>query len=434
MLYLIRIKRRYVLGSISVILLFSTTAIGQTPTGLLMMKDTSRYNSSSMLMLEGSGLIGSNVLDINFFEKSIYGGRLENDHLDRLSSKLKIQNRSGFGATAGLDYFNFTDTLFGNPNKGLRVGVHSNYHASLSYGKDVFKLIYRGNNAYRGDTVELGPLVGEYQAWQKFSVGIFNKKTLSSISLSLVAGDQYESLILNDASLYTSMQGDSLALGYSGEYVSSDTLKNGWANGSGLGLAIDLDYNLPLVDGKGVISIALRDIGFVAWNKQTRNIDFDSTTTWTGLQVNDLFDLNTDSLDLPNLTDSIHRTSTRKSFVAALPMSIHLRYVHSFSSKGFYDVGLSIWPNRAALPLLSAGANYIIAEKLITTLRGSFGGYGSWGAGAELQYLPNNNWLIRVGSGNLVGYLSDEAHSRDLYFTFCKFFPYSKKGMMDDGL
>lgn len=404
----------------------------QTPTGLLMMKDTSRYSSSAMLMLEGAGVIGSNVLDINFFDKSIFGGHLENNHLNRLSGNMKNQNRAGFGATGGIDYFNFTDTLMGNPNRGLRIGVHSNYHASLSFGKDVFKLIYRGNSSFKGDTVELGPLAAQYQAWQKFSVGVFNKKTLSSISLSLVAGDQYESLILNDANLFTSMQGDSLSLGYRGEYVSSDTTKNGWANGSGLGLALDLDYNLPLVDGKGVISIALRDIGFVAWNKQTRQMDFDSTTTWTGIQINDLFDLKTDSLDLPNLTDSIHRKSTRKSQVAALPMSIHLRYAHYFSTKGFYDVALSIWPNRAALPLVSAGINYIISEKVIASARGSYGGYGAWGAGAEIQYLPNNNWMFRVGTGNLIGYLNDQAHSRDLYFTFCKFFPYAKKVMNDE--
>lgn len=404
----------------------------QTPSALLMLGDTTRYNSTAMLMLEGNGVIGSNVLDIQFFDKSIFGGHLADEHLDRLSGNLKSLNRAGFGATAGLSYFNFTDTLFGNANRGLKVGVHSNYHASLSYGRDVFKLIYRGNNSFRGDSVELGPLSGNYQSWQKFSIGVFNKKTLSSVSLSLVAGDNYQSLILDDANLFTSMQGDSLALGYRGEYLSSDTIKSGWANGSGLGLAVDIDYNLPLADGKGVISVALRDFGFVAWNKQTRHMQFDSTTTWTGLQVNDLFDLDTDSLDLPNLTDSIHRTVKRKSFVAALPMSIHLRYAHYFSKKGYYDFALSIWPNRAALPMLSAGVNYIFTDKLVASARGSFGGYGTWGAGAELQYLPNSNWLIRMGTGNLVGFVSEKANSRDVYFSLCKFFPYKKRMMSDE--
>lgn len=405
---------------------------GQTPTAFLMTGDTSRYNASSLLMIEGNGSIGSNVLDVNFFRKSLFGGHLENSHLNQLSEKSRNLNRAGFYATGGLDYYNFTDSLFGNPDRGLKIGVHSAYHASMSYSKDLFNLIYRGNALYRGDSVQLDPLSAEYQAWQKFSVGIFNKKTLSSVSIGLVAGDNYQSLIVNDANLFTSMSGDSLALNYRGEYISSDTTKKGWANGSGLGLAVDLDYNLPIADGKGMISVALRDIGFIGWNNRTRHIAFDSTTIWTGVAVNDVFELDSDSIDFPNLTDSIHRKVSHKSYVAMLPMSIFLRYAHYFSAKGFYDISLNIWPNRAALPQASAGISYMMKPNIILTGRASFGGYGTWGVGGEIQYFPRNSWLFRLGCANVPGYISDKSVSRDLYFSVARFFKPRPKSLISE--
>jgi hypothetical protein len=66
-----------------------------------------------------------------------------------------------------------------------------------------------------------------------------------------------------------------------------------------LGAAIDVEYNLPLADHQGVISIAVYDAGFIVWNRMSEHFEFDSLTTWKGVNVNDVFSLTDDSLGIP---------------------------------------------------------------------------------------------------------------------------------------
>lgn len=394
----------------------------QTPTLLLFTPDSSYRQSSSMIQLRGAGLLGANSLDNQFFNKSFFGGHLEDQHLNKLNDKMKSQNRAGMFANAGIDFYNFRDTLFRKRQWGIRAGASTNYHANMSYSKELFQTIYRGNKSFVGDTAQLGPLAANFQAWQKFSVGIFNKQNWSSVSLSLVAGQQYHSLIVSQADLYTSSLGDSLSLSYTGDYLRSDSTRNGFANGSGLGLALDFDFNLPLQDHKGVISISVQDIGFVAWNKRSQRFSFDSLTTWTGIEANNIFKLNTDTLDLPNLKDTLNYSRRNTAFTAPLPASIHLRYSRFFSEKNFYEAGITIWPNRAAVPLIYAGMSHFIGANFLLSERISYGGYGKFGVGIEAQWMPKGTWFLRAGTNHIEGFVSKNTYSTSAYFGISKFF------------
>ena len=412
---------RHFLISISLVVI-CCGALAQTPTMLLLSADSSFKTSDALVQFSGAGMVGSNSLDNLFLKKSVFGGHLENDHLDRIASKLKDQNRAGFLLTSGLDFYNFRDTLFNHPQWGIHVGISTTYSAALSFSRDLYKTIYRGNAQFAGDTAQLGPLAAQYQSYQKFGVGIFNKHTLSGVTLSLVAGENYQSLILSEAGMYTSPLGDSLALNYAGDYMRSDTTKRGFANGSGIGLALDFNVNIPLVDHRGVISIAVNDVGFVAWNQLSEHYTFDSLTTWTGLQVNDVFELATDTLDLPGLKDSLHYQVRKKSFFAPLPASIHVRFSRFFSANSFYEAGLSIWPNRAAVPVIYGSLNHFLGTHFMVSERVTFGGYSRGGVGAEIQWMPRGSWLLRVGSNHLEGFVMDKAHGMDGYFTLAKTF------------
>ncbi len=406
-----------------ILLLLKQAAYAQlTPTILLLSPDSGYKQSQSIALLQGHGLIGSNNMDISFLKKNIYGGLISNNTIDQMADDATAINRAGFLANGTIDFYSFSDSMLGKPYLGLRIGVSSNYHASLGYSRNLFKTIYQGNAQFAGSKTQLAPLAATYQAWQKFSVGLFNKSTLTSVSLALVAGQQYNSLLVQDARMQTSALGDTLSLSYIGDYIQSDTLKRGWANGSGLGLCIDADYNLPIADNQGVISISLRDFGFVAWNKQTEHYNFDSLTTWTGVEVNSAFDLNTDSLDLPHIRDSIKYTVTNKTFVAPLPLSLHVRFSKFFTATDYYEIGVSIWPNRAAIPLVYAGMNHFIGKHFIFSEKLSYGGYGTWGIGAEMQYMPCGSWILKLGTNHLGGFTMGSAHSRDVAFTVGKVF------------
>jgi hypothetical protein len=423
---MIRLTRRMLFNGIclsfaAVIFLSVSVCNAQTSTILLMKDDSSYQNMHSLVDLSSRGYIGANSLDLLFIKKSIFGGKLEDRHLDNIQEESHNTNRAGFLMNGGIDFYNFKDTLLHDPKLGMKISLSTNYHGSLSYTRDLFGLIYRGNSKSKGDTMSPGPLSAQFQSWQKFGVGIFNKKTYTSVSVSLVAGQAFQSLLVRNSNLYTSAVGDSLSLTYGGDYLQSDSAKSGIANGSGLGLCFDFDYNLPLEGNKGFISLSVRDIGFVFWNKQSKQTTFNSSTNFTGIEVNDLFELDTDSINFSNLQDSLKYTTTRKAFAAPLPASISMRLCRKFSDNDFYEAGLTIWPNKAAIPFIYAGLSHFVKPNLIFSERLSFGGYGRWGIGAEVQWMPKGNWVLKAGTYNLGGFTMDSSHSRDIYFTIAKF-------------
>jgi hypothetical protein len=405
----------------AILLVVFCVCSAQTPTILLINSDSNYYKTHSLVDLSSRGYLGANSLDLLFVKKSVFGGKLEDRHLDHIDEQSHNTNRAGFLMNGGIDFYNFKDTLLRDPKLGMKISISTNYHGSISYTKDLFSLIYRGNSQFKGDTISPGPLSAQYQAWQKFGVGIFNKKTYTSFSISLVAGQSFQSLIVRNSNLYTSPVGDSLSLTYGGDYFRSDSGKKGMANGSGLGLCFDFDYNLPLEGNKGFISLSVRDIGFVYWNKQSKQVTFNSSNNFTGIEINDLFQLNTDSINFPNLTDSLRYITSQKAFAAPLPASISMRLCRKFSEQDFYEAGLTIWPNKAAIPFIYAGVSHFVRHNLIFSERLSFGGYGRWGLGAEVQWMPKGNWILKAGTYNLGGFTMASSHSRDIYFTLAKF-------------
>lgn len=410
------------LAALTVIILLSKAINAQTPTLLLFNPDTSYRQSSSMIQLYGQGIIGSNVLDNRFIKKSFLGGHLEDNHLQGLAEKMNVQNRAGMMANGGIDLFNFSDTLFANTDWGLRAGFSTQYHGGISFSQDAFKTVYVGNKSLAGHIADLGPLVLNYQAWQKFGAGIFNKKNWSSATLSLVAGQQYQSLIANNVKMYTSESGDSLSLSYAGDYYRSDTLRKGFANGSGLGLALDFNYNIPLADGKSIMSFAVYDIGFIAWNKNSQQFTYESTTSWTGLAVNSVFQLDNDSLRFPNLRDTLDYTKKTKGFTAALPTSVHVRYAKQFHEKHLYEVGVSIWATRAAVPAIYIGVSQFLCNNFILRERISYGGFGKFGFGVDAQWMPKSSWYLSAGTSNLDGLFTSKTHGMSAHITLAKFF------------
>lgn len=410
------------LCALMLLFVISERICAQTPIMLLLSPDSAYKQQDGLFMLHADGAVGSNVLDNHFLKKSFFGGHIERNHIARLKDDMNDQNRAGFVLNAGLDVLNFRDTMFNHPNWGLRVGLSTNYHASISFGQDLFSLIYQGNNHFRNDTANLGPLYYQFQSWQKIGLGFFNKSTLSSLSLSLVEGQSYQSLMLSDAGLYTSGQGDSLALFYQGDYWRSDTTKTGPMNGSGMGAAVDLEYNIPLADNQGVISIAVYDAGFMVWNRMSEHFEFDSLTTWKGVNANDIFTLAGDSLDLPQLTDTLEYTVKKSAYIAPLPVSIHMRYVRHFGRGNFYEAGLSMWPNKASVPRVHAGLTHFIHQNLYVSERITYGGYSRFGLGAEISWMPCGTWLFRLGTNHIGGFTSGRAYGRDVYFTLAKSF------------
>jgi len=413
--------RKLLLGS-GIMLMFLIDLNGQLPSLLLLSDDSLHRKSNAMVLASADGRLGSNAVDIRFMKKLLLGGHIESQEINDLAESMGNQNRAGYQASGEVSFFNFRDTLFVNPIWGLKATVGTNYQGAASFSPKLFSSIFQGNAPLAGDTLELGPCSLQTQAWQKFGMGIFNKRTLSGITVSLVEGQSFQSLILQQADMYTSLAGDTVLFAPGGDYWRSDTTRRGWANGSGIGVALDLDYNLPLQNDMGIISVAVRDLGFVKWNSSSEQYALNHQAVWTGLDVNPWLQNHDDTLSKPNAEDSVVTKRRQGAFVAPLPLGVHLRYMKRFGKNNYYEAGWSIWPNRAAVPQLYAGVSHSFSNHLMVSGRLSLGGYARWGMGAEVQWMPCGTWIFRAGTNAMGGLVFAAAHGRDGYVSIGRSF------------
>jgi len=397
-------------------------AKAQTPSLLLLSTDTAWNRKGMMILAEGDAGISTNALNIDFLQKSILGGHLERDELKDLYDRLPTRSKIGYAAHSDVTFMNFADTLFGNPNLGIRANLSLNYEGFCGFHPRAFGLVYLGNGEFNPGRVDLGEFIYRNQAWQKIGFGLFNKSTLTGFTLSLVAGQSFQSLTLNEAQFYTSPAGDSLTLSVDGSYMRSDANRRGLANGSGLGACLDFDWNVTLADKSALMSFSARNLGFVVWNRKTETRALISDFQWNGLDVTNWLSGATDTLQLPSWVDTVQAPGTRKETFKLLPASFYFRYMKRITKSSYVESGFSYFPNRVALPMAYAGLTHMLNAQFSLGERISYGGYGNFAVGVEIQWLSRNSWFVRAGSPQLEGWLLPSARGRNVFINVGKSF------------
>jgi hypothetical protein len=221
---------------------------------------------------------------------------------------------------------------------------------------------------------------------------------------------------IDRAKMYTSESGEQIELEYTGEYFRADTSKSGFGQGKGLGLCIDGDFNLPLENNKGIVSLSVRNLGFVKWSSLTDNYSVDSSFVWTGVNVDDVIALSEDGLVMPSLQDTLGIVGEKREKVLALPTSFHFRMLRKLNGKKSYEAGLMVMPSRTSLPFIYGGFNHYVAPGLLLTERVTFGGFGNLNIGLEAQWLLNNRLYFRLGTNQLFGFLSPNSRGMNGFF------------------
>jgi hypothetical protein len=394
----------------------------QVPSSLLLMSDTTWRSKNMMAFVGGDAGIASNAVDVFFLEKSILGGHIHREYVDALLEDMPNRSRAGYSANAQLELLNFRDTLLGRPNLGFKAAFSTNYHGYASFQPTAFETVFTGNSGARAQTQELGPLNAQSQSWQKVGFGLFNKNTLSGLTLSLVEGQSYRNLQAESALLYTSAMADTLRLDVVGSYNRSDTTRKGWANGSGVGACIDFDYNVLLDNGKRIVSFSARNLGFVVWNQASEAYTINSSTDWLGLDVSNWLNGNTDSLSMPEWSDSLKVSRNQSSMLKPLPATFHMRYLHKWKENRYWETGFVYTPNQAAVPMVYLGLTHHLGRNLWLSERVHYGGYGAFSVGAEVQWMSAKSWFIRAGTSQLDGWLLSVAGGRNAYLNLGKNF------------
>ena len=224
--------------------------------------------------------------------------------------------------------------------------------------------------------------------YQKLSAGVFHKRNFSFVQLSAVNGMSYQSVHIDEASLYTSEFADTLLLNYQGSFTRSDTANLGFGGSNGRGFAIDAAYSVPFEDGGGYMVIGVEDLGQIWWSDETLTSSADSSFLWTGVDFGEITSETTFSF--PTLEDSLYHTQNKGPKQTWLPARVYASVMRKVNGNDFWFATANIRPDGHQLPQFSGGYGYFANPQTLWTFSVQAGGYGRMavGAGVEKKWGP----------------------------------------------
>jgi hypothetical protein len=383
--------------------------------------DSTFHTQSSFLRFNANAGYRSNALDNAFMQKMVLGGTVGRDTKSNIGGRLKPINRTGGRGMIDFSYYNFSDSLLGNPNFGFLASAGSYVDIYAAFPGDFYRTLFEGNSQFAGQTVDYSDLQSAYVAYQKVGVGIFDKNNFSELRLSYVIGQDFFRASTTEASLYTSILGDSLLLRYNGDFSRSDTSFSGFGVGNGAGFALDLKFNFPLQNDEGLIRFSLNDIGGIFWNEKSLDYRADSELLYQGILIDDLFDEEFSNIGVPNLEDTLVYEIAQKAKFTWLPSSFGMNLLKRTPTNDYWELGIRVKPDRANLPLIHGAYHYCMDKNTIVAVTGAWGGYGNLRVGASFEKVWNN-WYFNLASTDLPGLILENLRGKDVYFTLGKFF------------
>ena len=261
--------------------------------------------------------------------------------MGNLFSKLKKQNYVGFGTGISLFSINIAKN-----NVSCGFSITDKMSFQFSYPGDLFNLLWYGNGAYLGKTLEIGnfginaswyreyALHGTY-AYKKWTFGfspkiLFGKTNINTQETSVK--------LYTDPNFYNLTATANINVQTSGIPDTTDT-KNGFLNGSNQvlsyvfnnqnrGLAMDLGAKYDISD-KLNVSAGINDLGYIKWKSTVHNYKSGpSSFVFDGLHADTYFQGDSSAISSQTLTDSISKlvkfSKNSNAYTTYLPYSFFM--------------------------------------------------------------------------------------------------------------
>jgi hypothetical protein len=357
---------------------------------------------------------GSSVMNNEFLNKLLFGGRIENEHKEKSYQNLSNNNRFG----GDLNYhFNVEipfDTLFKKPNISLVIGVENIEHIDAGFTSDLFKFTFDGNKQFAGESIDIGGTHYSQYKFQKLNVGFINYKYFENklakegIIFSLIKGEEHEEIVIPRGSIFTEQLGKEIDIDINYNYHSSDTANKGLTAFNGFGVSANLFTEIFLTNGDKVY-LGLEDLGFIYWNNHSLDIRSDSTFHYEGIWVDDIFDLNDSLLSYISKDSIINRISTinqKGNYSIALPAAVNISYNKVVNDKWKINIGVYHKILSNYMPLIFSNYYYYFNKKTVIKAHISYGGYGKLNTGVAIAKSFNKYFDIFIGTNNIEAFIA----------------------------
>ena len=348
--------------------------------------------SDQSIEITGTGFINSNTIN-NDFISAIYNGRFIDSIMKlQASDKLLTSNRLGGAAKLGLTYS--YHSLEGNHKPIFYFSFFDRTHLDMKFSDDLFYTLFYGNKMFSGNTSYLGNFSLNFLRYQQFAFGWDWKGDYShgsyGFACSLLSGEQNIFIKAPTADLFTADDGTYMDFLLDMQVQQSDTSQKKFFSQNGSGLSTDFYYEMPYEFWKrhGRITFEVKDLGFIRWNSNSMQYNVDSSYHYDGIDVSDIFNIDSNSTQFTVNSVIDKNTSFKKgAYTTKIPCTFDVHTKSYYGTKVAIEKGIVWWFNTSAKAYYYAKLHFIVGRKTKTDFAYTigYGGYGRFNAGLEAK-------------------------------------------------
>lgn len=340
--------------------------------------------------------LNSTVFTNRFFYRLLDGNHIADRDLDRMKNRAGFYNNLGF--TFDVDaYAAFKpDSLFKNSNASTTffVKISDRQLANARFSNQMAQFALKGNQSFAGKKANFNNFDLEFSRFQQFQVGsIFQLDSLNSagISLSFLNGEQNQQIKTDDFDVFTEWDGNSITAEGSLTIQQSDTDNVKFLANNGWGFSTDFFYEMVLKtteNSKQSIRFEATDLGFIQWNQQSVDYTIDTSYTFDGVYIDDIFDLNDSILSAArpdSIIDEFTGDGTKGSYSYFLPVRLAVEYTSLQQDGSYYKLGALYRFKANMLPYIYGQYGRKIKPNWELAGNLGLGGYGIFNLGVSTR-------------------------------------------------
>jgi len=362
---------------------------------------------TALFNIRGDYFFGSDAVT-NEFALQYYQGKFIDEAMkDNVSKNLSAMNRFGGQALWDVSLSFHPDTA--NKKVEAYIGYRQRVHSSSRFSKDFFEVFFRGNKMYEDDIADLSDFSFQQFTYRQFVFGIGNEFRLSEnerlylgADLAINRGMKFLDVKTGHAILYTAVDGEYLYADLHATIHRDDSTSQHPSKLDGTGYSGDfyLEYE---TDGSP-LSFSVENYGSIVWNKWSTTVSLDTSFSFEGIEVKDLFEIQ-DSIRITGADlDSTYyqnfvQDRKEERVTTMLPMKISGFYTAYFYNRMLSaTAGIDVLLNANARNRYYAGISYKINRTNQLSISGATGGYTTFHMG--LGYTHWFPWNITVAVGS----------------------------------
>ena len=359
-------------------------------------------DSSTQIIVNGIGGVASSSIPQNFMNKFIFPGFIDDNLKKEASDKIKNKNYFGGNAIGNINilFSALNDTSKTSKLFGFGFGIRT--EVDLRFTRDLFDLIFYGNQPFAGTTLNLNNTNFNALSYSflelSFGTSKITSNTCTSLwgDMGLVLGHGFTDLNLKNASIFTEQNGDYLALSASESTISmSEALTTSFPKG--LGVKFDIHYSQQTESSKLFISV--ENIGGILWRNAT-SADIDTTFYFEGIEIENIFQLSDSVWNQFSSIDSLI-TSKKEDIFKIIPVDFTVYYKKKLNLI-YFDLLARHRLFANYTPFVRAGLNFDL-PLFSPGITAAYGGYSNLRIGLNTDIKLINALKIQIGTNNILG-------------------------------